>query len=124
VPEIPLNPARSRSSASLELTAGPRPIEANLGVNVTLSGEVAFPKVVTSDVAMRSGARTGITGEKVPGRRQIDRRGTVIAAVTGAGPGGTFGEHALHGPWLLRWGMGAALGGAVLAWLWDALRPR
>lgn len=58
------------------------------------------------------------------GRAKVDRRPQVGLALGGAGLGGPFGEHALHGPWLLRWGAGAALGAAIAAWLWDSLRSR
>ncbi len=53
-----------------------------------------------------------------------DPRGRIGWCFVGVGLGGTVGEHSLHGPWILRWGFGAALGGTLLARLWDALRPR
>jgi hypothetical protein len=99
-----LAPARSESSASLDLTT---PIA------------VAGTTGLTFDV---KGAVTVVQGE-APSR--VDRREQVAWVLGGTGLGIPVGEHVLHGePWLLRWALGAALGAAFAAWLWDLLRPR
>jgi hypothetical protein len=107
----------------------------SLTPRVLRGGPMQLPGVMDADTGETRSLPPAIWGKSTwggaawtaPRTKQawrIDRQGTLIAVVTGAGPGGTLGEHALHGPWLLRWGPGAALGGAVLAWLWDVLRPR
>jgi hypothetical protein len=58
------------------------------------------------------------------GSQPIDRRAQLAFIAAGVEPGGTLGEHALHAPWALRWGLGAALGAAFMAWLWDAIKRR
>jgi hypothetical protein len=88
-----------------------------------VTGGASGYKVASSAISNSIGFTQAISGEKIE-TPSIDRRGALIAAVTGVGTGGAVGEHTLQGPWLLRWGFGAAVGGALVAWLWDALRPR
>ena len=102
---IPLNPARSESSASLALSA---------------PAAIAYADAMNGTVVASGSA---VERYEV-GKQPVDHRARIAWSLIGVEPGGTLGEHSLHAPWLLRWGLGAALGAAFMAWLWDALKPR
>jgi hypothetical protein len=104
---LDLHPARATSSASLELSVGQ-----------VVSGQA------NGQVVLGGGGSAVVVGGKVEDVPALDRRPFILWCLAWAVPGRSVGEHSLHGPWLLRWGLGGALGAAVGAWLWDVLKPR
>jgi hypothetical protein len=102
------------SSVSVGLSTGRHVADS---INVSDAATVYVDRM--SGTATASGSAVDSVG-----RAKADRRSQIGVALGGGSLGGPFGEHTLHGPWLLRWGPGAALGAAVAAWLWEVLRPR
>ena len=91
---LDLHPARMTSSASLELTVGQ-------AVGAQASGQLV----------MGGRASAVVVDGKAEDAAAV-RRPFIAWCLGWAVPGGSVGEHSLHGPWLLRWGLGGALGAA------------
>ena len=75
-------------------------------------------------VLVTGGGSIRVEGEAVRRGELLDRRPMIAWCLAWTMPGVAIAEHVLdRDPWLVRWGLGSALGGTVGRLLWDVFGP-